>query len=66
MRTVAKITAEKHSYVVIKTDNEYNPYSLYGVVWSEGRNGYIGKHKRLISKYADMRSCLLRITEEER
>lgn len=58
MRTVAKITTELRTYLVVRTDSQINPYSLYSTYYDRGM------HRHLISKYADLRSCLLRILEE--
>lgn len=46
-------------------NDQYNPYKLYKVYNAPGKYGYITKHKKLIEKYADFRSVLLRIADTD-
>lgn len=59
-RKVLEISDGSYQYVCIKTSDKYNPYRLYRVWWDAGY------HRKLIEKYADMGSVLMRIWQSEK
>ena len=59
-RKVLEISDGSYQYICIKTSEKINPYRLYRVWWD---GTY---HRRLVEKYADMGSVLMRIWQSEK
>lgn len=61
-RQIVKMDVNGVVYMVIKdTENNVNPLSVYKA-WIEYRDGtYPLKHKKLLTRYADLTSCMCRI-----
>lgn len=51
-------------YIVTMDDNSCNPYRLYRVGRNQNQYGYWTNSRTLVEKYADLKSCLLRIAHE--
>ena len=58
-RQVLKLCENGNNYTVVRheTDN-LNPYRVYQTYRAPNKYGIMSQHKKLIAKYADMRSCL--------
>lgn len=56
-RKVLEVSDGSYQFVCIKTDEEINPYRLYRTWWD------MGKHRKLIAKYADIGSVLYHIAQ---
>ena len=56
---VLKMTDRGEKYSVVYHDGSTNPYWVYHHTWEIRECGYgYGERKRIVAKYADMKSCL--------
>ena len=61
-RQVSKLCENGNNYTVVRHySNEINPFWVYQTYRAPNKYGVMSQHKKLIAKYADMRSCLYRI-----
>lgn len=58
-RQILKVNEDGRWFSIVKTDDEVNPYRVYRHSWGMGKYQYCTEHKKLVEKYADMRSCMI-------
>jgi len=63
-RQILKVNENGRWFSIVKTDDEVNPYRVYRHSWEMGRYGYPTEHKKLVEKYADMRSCMILLASQ--
>lgn len=63
-RQILKVQDAGFWYSVVKTDDPYNPYSIYRHSIRFDKYNYPRESKRLVEKYADMGSCLYYLASE--
>lgn len=58
-RQVLKLCENGNNYTVVHNEGDnLNPYRVYQTYRAPDKYGIMRQHKKLIAKYADMRSCL--------
>ena len=61
-RQVLKLCENGNNYTVVRHEaDNLNPYRVYQTYHAPNKYGVMSQHKKLIAKYADMRSCLYHI-----
>ena len=63
-RQVLKLCENGNNYTVVRNEaDNLNPYRVYQTYRAPNKYGVMSQHKKLIAKYADMRSCLYCISQ---